>query len=81
MEAQFYRDHTMNAAGLILIAAGVFSICGAAYDWEWFMNHHKARFFVTIFGRTGARILYGVLGIAFVVMGALFLLGILKNGR
>jgi hypothetical protein len=67
----------MNATGLIFVAAGIFSICGAAFDWDWFINSYKARFFVAIFGRTGARIFYGLLGIAIVVMGALMMLDIM----
>lgn len=71
----------MNPMGLILVAAGIFSICGAALDWDFFINSRKARFFVAVFGRTGARIFYGVLGLVIVVMGALITLGILKNAR
>ncbi|MCK7480965.1 MAG: Imm17 family immunity protein [Candidatus Moduliflexus flocculans] len=37
------------------------------------MNHPKARFFVKIPGRGGARIFYGVLGLALVVLGGLIL--------
>lgn len=69
----------MNPAGLILIAAGIFSICGAAFDWDWFINSRKARLFVGIFGRTGARFFYGLLGAVIVLMGALITLGILKD--
>jgi hypothetical protein len=69
----------MNPVGLILVAAGIFSICGAAFDWEWFINNRKARFFVATFGRNGARIFYGVLGIAITVVGTLITLGILKD--
>jgi endoglycosylceramidase len=71
----------MNASGLIFVAAGIFSICGAAFDWDWFINSYKARFFVTIFGRTGARIFYGLLGIVIVVMGLLMMLDVLYNPR
>ena len=61
----------MNPVGLIFVAAGVFSICGAAFDWDWFINSRKARFFVATFGRTGARILYALLGIVITILGAL----------
>jgi hypothetical protein len=69
----------MNPMGLILVAAGIFSICGAALDWDFFINSRKARFFVAVFGRTGARIFYGVLGLVIVFMGALITAGILKD--
>lgn len=69
----------MNPVGLIFVAAGIFSICGAAFDWDWFINSRKARFFVATFGRTGARIFYSVLGIVIVVLGTLIMLGVLKD--
>jgi hypothetical protein len=69
----------MNPIGLVLVAAGLFSICGAVFDWDWFINSYKARFFVSIFGRNGARIFYGILGLVIVVMGTLLTLGILKD--
>ena len=69
----------MNPAGLIIVAAGLFSICGAAFDWDFFINSRKARFFVSIFGRTGTRLFYGILGVVIVIVGALVTLGLLKD--
>lgn len=69
----------MNPVGLILCAAGLFSICGAAMDWDFFMNSRKARFFVLILGRSGARVFYGILGSAIAIAGVLVTLGILKD--
>ena len=63
----------------ILIGAGVFCICGAVLDWEWFMNSHKAKFFVKIFGRTGARIFDGLLGSAIATGGALMAEGVIER--
>jgi hypothetical protein len=71
----------MNPIGLIFVAIGVFALCGAGFDWEWFMNHRKARFFTSIFGRTGARIFYGLLGVGFVVLGVLFAIGVIHDTR
>jgi hypothetical protein len=63
--------------GWILVACGVFAICGAGFDWEFFMNNRKAQFFVRLFGRTGTRIFYGFLGSAIVVVGVLIVTGII----
>ncbi len=71
----------MNPVGLIFVAAGAFSICGAALDWDWFINSRKARFFVTTFGRTGARVFYAILGLVVVVLGLLITLGVLTPTR
>ncbi len=65
----------------ILIAIGVFALCGAAFDWEFFMNHRKARFFIRILGRPGTRIFYGLLGSALVVVGALIAIGIIQTSK
>jgi hypothetical protein len=69
----------MNPFGLILVAAGVFSICGAAFDWDFFINSRKAQFFVSMFGRNGARIFYAILGLAIAVGGTLISLGFIKD--
>ena len=58
---------------VLLIACGLFSIICAYKDFDWFMNHRKARFMVNVIGRKGARIFYGVLGLA-VCAGAIVLL-------
>jgi hypothetical protein len=69
----------MNLIGLLLVAAGIFTICGGAFDWDFFMDSRKARFFVSLFGRTGARVFYCVLGLVIIVLGVLITLGILKD--
>lgn len=63
----------------LLIGIGIFALCGAIMDWDWFMNHRKARFFVQIFGRTGARIFYGLLGTAIIIAGGLMVAGIIRD--
>lgn len=60
---------------IIFIAVGAFSLCGAIYDWDFFMNNYKAQVFVRLFGRNGARIFYGILGAFIIVCGVLALTG------
>ena len=47
---------------IFFILAGLFSIAGAVFNWDFFFNARKARPIVNLIGRTGARIFYGVLG-------------------
>lgn len=54
---------------LIIVACGAFSICGGVFNWDWFMNNYKAKPFMAIFGRTGTRIFYIVLGIIIIACG------------
>lgn len=65
--------------GWVLVGCGAFAICGAAFDWDWFMNHRKAQLFVSLFGRPGARIFYALLGTAIAVAGVLVATGILPE--
>ncbi len=67
----------MNPLGLMFVALGAFSMLGAICNWDWFMNARKARFVVKILTRKGARIFYGVLGLAIVVLGVLGTVGII----
>lgn len=69
----------MNPIGLFIVAAGLFSLAGGVYNWEWFMNHRKARFMSTILSRTGARIFYVILGLVLVGFGILITLGIVRD--
>ncbi len=55
--------------GLLIIGGGSFSLCAAIFDWDWYMNHRKARFIVKIFGRQGARTFYGILGVVLIILG------------
>ena len=67
--------------GWILAAMGSFAVVGATLDLDFFFEHRKARFFVNLFGRTGTRVFYFILGIAIVVLGVLLGLGIIENSR
>lgn len=58
-------------AGLIA-ACGLFSLVCAAKNYDWFMEHRKARALSAIIGRTGARVFYITLGVALIVAGILF---------
>ena len=70
-----------DAWGLIIVLAGVFSIAGGVFDWEWFMNHRKARAICWLCGRGGARIFYVVLGIAMAVLGVMIATGAIQDSR
>ncbi len=60
--------------------AGGFSLMGAIKNWEWFFRARKSAMIDKIFGRTGARIFYGILGGIFVVGGIWFMINGLING-
>lgn len=54
---------------LVFILIGVFSVFGGALDWDFFMENRRARLFVMILGRLGARIFYVLLGIVIFLIG------------
>ena len=61
----------MEPAALFAFLCGAFVIAAAACDWDWFFNNWRARFFVTLFGRDGARIIYALLGVFLFVLAAM----------
>jgi hypothetical protein len=75
------RGFGMNAAGIIIVAAGLFSVCGAVWNWDWFINSRKARGIVALCGRNGARVFYGLLGTAMSVLGLLVILDVVDVSR
>ena len=60
--------------GIIIAIGGIFSIVCAVCDFDFFMNDHRARFFVDIFGRQGARIFYMLLGVFLLFLGTIGIL-------
>jgi hypothetical protein len=48
---------------ILLVLAGLFSLAGAIFNWDWFMTHRRAAIFVRFLGRGGARFFYAVLGL------------------
>ena len=71
----------MNLMVLFLLSAGLFAICGSAFDWDFFFNSRKAQFFVSAFGRNGARVFYALLGVAIVVLSTLLMTGALEQAN
>ncbi len=67
--------------GWLIAACGLFAVCGAWFDWDFFMTDHRARLFVNLFGRRGARIFYGLLGTALTVLGVLVATGVIQNAK
>ncbi len=59
----------MQGLGLmvVVILMGIFSIACAALNVDWFMENRKTKIIVSIFGRNGARVFYGIIGIAIIV--------------
>jgi len=59
----------MNWVPFAILAAGIFSMLGGALNWDFFMNSTKASIIASVFGRSGARIFYVVLGLMLSVAG------------
>jgi hypothetical protein len=53
---------------IILIGVGLFTIAGAALDWDWFMENRRVRVFTSFLGRNGGRVLYVGLGVVIIVL-------------
>lgn len=64
----------MEPPALFAFLCGVFVMAAAVLDWDWFFNNWRARFFVDLFGRDGARLFYALLG------GLLFFLAAMLRG-
>lgn len=68
----------MDPMGLFFVAAGAFTITGAVFNWDWFMNVGQSKFMVKILTRNGDRVLYGILGLAKTVLGVLVTVDIIN---
>jgi hypothetical protein len=52
------------------MALGAFSIIAAIFNFNWFFSTNSAAIFVKWFGKKGARIFYGLLGLCLISAGA-----------
>ncbi len=66
-------EENLWIAGLIIfiicVAIGIYAICAAIFNWNWFFNSSNAELPVSIFGRNGARIFYAICGMLFIGIG------------
>ncbi|MBQ8296298.1 MAG: immunity 17 family protein [Ruminococcus sp.] len=62
-------DKEMIIMSVVVTLIGLFPICGAIFNWNWFFNNYKARGIVRVFGRTGARIFYALIGLLLMGVG------------
>jgi hypothetical protein len=54
---------------IILILAGLFTIGMCVANPDWYFNTRKAQFWISIFGREGARWALGILGAIITLIG------------
>lgn len=59
---------------VIFIALGLFSLIAAILNIDWYFKTSGAATFIKLFGRQGARIFYGLLGLALIACGVCGLL-------
>ena len=68
----------MNSViGVLMAAAGLFVLAGSLFNWDWYWERRRTRVWVDLFGRTGARLFYGVVGLAVLVWGSLMVAGVI----
>jgi len=66
---------------ILFMAIGMFSTFSSLLNWDFFFNSSKAKFILSIFGRQGARIFYGLIGITIFSIGFLGLTGYISLER
>lgn len=55
--------------GILICLVALYLAAAAYFNWDFFFDSRKARPFVNIFGRNGARIFYGAIGVLFFIIG------------
>jgi len=62
--------------GLLIMAGGVFTAGCGIFNWEWAMANRRARLLSTMITRSGARVVYAVVGVGMIIVGALMTAGV-----
>lgn len=55
------------------MVSGLLSLGASIMDWDWFFQAQNTRWLVTKIGRNPARLVYGILGFALILMSVFFL--------
>lgn len=61
--------------GVITCLAGLLFIFGAASNNQFLLDLHKTRWVVNLWGRTGARLFVGIIGIGLIALGIAIIRG------
>ena len=69
----------MDPIGFLFVAGGIYMICGALFDWDFFMNQRSSRRMVSMLGRGGARVFFGLLGMVIVIVGTAIAMGLVTG--
>jgi hypothetical protein len=65
------------AIGLLCEASGAFFLAAAIFNWNWFFNMPKLRHgLLGALDRSAQRVLYGIVGTLFMVLGILLITGL-----
>jgi len=67
--------------GWYLAAGGAFTICGATFGWEYFRKHWNARVFMRLFGESGTRIFFSLIGAAVLILGLLIEMRVIQGAE
>ncbi len=68
----------MSIVFYLMIAFGLFLIVTSIFNWDWYFKQRRAQIIIKSLGRTGARWLYGMLGVLFAVIGYLVIQGVIS---
>jgi hypothetical protein len=61
--------------GGFFILAGLFTLAGAVFEWDFYWRSSKARFWEALLGRLVARTILALVGLALTALGAGAMLG------
>ena len=61
---------------IIFAITGIIALLAALFNWGWFFTAQNAQYVVKRFGRQKARLIYGTLGLALVLLAVYFYLHI-----
>lgn len=58
----------------IFAIAGIIALLASLFNWGWFFTAQNAQYIVKRYGRQKARLIYGALGLALIIMATYFYL-------
>ena len=70
----------MEIVGILALVGGTLMLCGGLFGWRGMLRDYRVRPFVRLFGPQSARTFLALMGLAFVLLGALLVLNVIGPG-
>ena len=64
---------------VLLFIGGLITLLGSILNWTWIYKSRRSKSIVSTFGLSGARLIYGIVGLALMIINVLSIFGVFDS--